>query len=104
MIASAVHSTCRPRFQAGRLEMTPTVRTLIESGSFVLSDYLCRHLTGDWGDVDPSDRSANEHAILDGGALLSSYRVARDVTLRFITRADRSTTSAFMQEEASVPG
>jgi len=104
MIASSVHSVCRPRFQAGHLELTPAVQALIRSGSFDLSHYLCRHLTGDWGDIDPSDRSANEQALLYGGPLLSSYCIAPDVNLRIVTKAGRLVTTASMQEVASVSG
>jgi hypothetical protein len=39
-----------------------------------LAHCLARHLAADWGDLDPDDRRANDHAIgLHDGRLLSRY-------------------------------
>lgn len=44
----------------------PGLRSFIES-------CLRRHLSGDWGDLDPNDAKANEQAIAHRDRLLSSY-------------------------------
>lgn len=83
--------------------MTPGVEKMVHSGSIILSDYLCRHLTCDWGDVNSTDRTANEHALSCGGPLLSAYRVGPELTLRFITEAGRLVTTAFLPGECLSP-
>jgi hypothetical protein len=99
MIASSVLSKCRPRFQAGCLVMTPAVEKLVEGGTLELPEYLCRHLACDWGEVSASDRRANDVALTGGGPLLSSYHIAPDVNLRFVTDAARLRTTAFLPHE-----
>lgn len=103
MIACSVLSFCQPRFQAGCLSLTPAVQKLVQSGALALRDYLCRHLTGDWGNISPSDRRANEVAIRCGGPILSSYHIAPDVTLCIATQADRQATTAFLADETLKP-
>ena len=99
MIASSVLSLCRPRFQAGRLLMTPGIRKLVEDGKLNLLPYLRRHLTADWGDLSESDRRANDVALRERDQLLSSYQVTPDVKLWIITEADRQATTALLPTE-----
>lgn len=99
MSPSSVLSICRPHFQAGLLLMTPGVQKLVHDGTINLAHYLSRHLTGDWGDLDESDRRANIAALRDGDRLFSSYQVSPDVKLWIITEADRQATTALLPEE-----
>lgn len=99
MIASSVLSVCRPRFQAGRLLMTPGVQQLVHDGTLNLMRYLRRHLSGDWGDLSDSDRRANNVALRDRDRLLSSYQVTPEVKLWIITEADRQATTALLPSE-----
>lgn len=48
---------------------------------------LRRHLTGDWGDVDREDSKANDEALIDGGRLLSSYRLPGGAEVLIVTEA-----------------
>jgi hypothetical protein len=66
-------------------------------------DWIRRHQHGDWGDVDPQDRAANEQALQEGHRLLSAYCIHRPphppFRLWIITEADRSTTTLLLPEE-----
>jgi hypothetical protein len=53
---------------------------------------LARHLSGDWGEVDREDASANERALKHGGRLMSAYDVNGE-KLWVVTEADRSATT-----------
>jgi hypothetical protein len=37
----------------------------------------CRHLMGDWGDLDAENRAANDRAVKEGGRILSCYHVPK---------------------------
>ena len=97
--ASSVLCSCRPRFQAGKLLMTPSVRDLVEQGTINLKDYLRRHLDGDWGDVSPHDWQANQDALRHGDRLFSAYQVTPDLRLWIITEAGGEATTALLPGE-----
>ncbi len=88
------------RFPPGRVLLTPGAgQALHENEDTNLLDYLIRHLTGDWGDLDAHDRKVNEEALRNGQRLLSSYTLPDGRTLWFITDADRHETVAMLPEE-----
>jgi len=60
---------------------------------------LARHASGDWGDVDGSDWSANDEALERGGRILSSYRAKDGTKFWIITEGDRSATTVLLPEE-----
>ena len=99
MIASVVHSRCTPRFQAGRLLMTPGVQDLIVNHNLNLAAYLSRHLEGDWGDLDAEDKRRNDTALRRHERLFSAYKVSPDVKIWIITEADRQATTALLPSE-----
>ena len=37
------------------------------------ADLIARHVTGDWGDIDPEDRGLNEQALRRGSRIFSVY-------------------------------
>jgi hypothetical protein len=49
--------------------------------------FLQRHVRGDWGDVCPEDRQANDRALIDGTRLLSAHRTSLGEKLWIITEA-----------------
>jgi hypothetical protein len=61
--------------------------------------YLIRHLSGDWGEVDPDDWKANDWSLLHGERLLSVYRMSDATRFWVITEADRSVTTFLLPEE-----
>ena len=108
-----------PRFALGRVVATPGALALIHatnSNPFVL---LARHVTGDWGEIDPEDVITNEDALEHGLRVLSVYRLPlqaavekgaapaqpskeadeHDNRIWLITEADRSVTTLLLPEE-----
>ena len=62
---------------------------------------LNRHAQGDWGDVPPEDKEANDRAAMEGNErILSSYSAPfTRATFWIITEADRSATTILLPEE-----
>lgn len=108
-----------PRFALGRVVATPGALALMHvtnSNPFVL---LAKHVTGDWGEIDPEDVQTNEDAVAHGLRVLSAYRLplqhapeeggsaaqstprldVDDDRIWVITEADRSVTTLLLPEE-----
>ena len=73
------------RFDPGKVVLTPGALEAIASAGQKPSDFLHRHVTGDWGDLDAHDTRANESAMRTGLRLLSSYKTADGETLWVIS-------------------
>lgn len=58
-----------------------------------------RHREGDWGDVPPEDREANELALKNGDRLFSVYPTSNGKKFYVITEWDRSVTTVLMPED-----
>lgn len=88
-----------PKFTLGRLVATPAA--LATMGTFAINPHelLSRHLLGDWGEVDASDKAANDAAVRDGFARIVSVYGEGDRTLYVITEADRSATTILRPED-----
>ncbi|QQC65461.1 hypothetical protein I6I06_02405 [Paraburkholderia ginsengisoli] len=89
-----------PRFNPGRLKVSPGVKTLEMQGRLFAALYLRRHLNTDWGDISEADRLFNDVSLCNDGRLASSYRIASDITLWIITEADRSVTTIRLPDES----
>lgn len=63
-----------------------------------MADYLNRHITGDWGDVEPEDSVSNDHAWLSGERIFSVYNTPEG-KIWIITEWDRSATTIMLPEE-----
>lgn len=108
-----------PRFALGRVVATPGALALMHvtnSNPFML---LAKHVTGDWGEIDPEDVVTNEDALEHGLRVLSVYRLPLqavvgkgvapvqpsqeadedDNRIWVITEADRSVTTLLLPEE-----
>jgi hypothetical protein len=66
------------RFDLGRVVATPGALQLVEDAGADLHALLARHITGDWGDLDATDKRANEEALTSGARILSAYRVGAE--------------------------
>ena len=88
------------RFPTGEGVVTAGLAELIQQGRLNPNEYLRRHLSGDWGDLDESDRRQNDSALEFGeDRLFSSYQVAPDLKLWIITELDRSVTTLLLPDE-----
>ncbi|MCK9987915.1 MAG: hypothetical protein AzoDbin1_04387 [Azoarcus sp.] len=76
MALAVLNLASQARFSPGQVVMTAGVDELVRQGRLDPSPYLRRHLHGDWGDLDDSDRRQNDAALKSGeDRLFSSYQV-----------------------------
>jgi hypothetical protein len=87
------------RFPPGRVVTTPAALELLERYGKDPSEYLGRHLSDDWGDLDVHDYRENERAVKTGARLFSAYTVSPLNTLWIITEADRSSTCLLLPSD-----
>ncbi len=85
------------KFALGGLVITRGALAALNAGDVVHA--LDRHAAGDWGDLCPEDREANERALREGGRLFSVYRTRDDVKFYVITEHDRTLTTVLLPEE-----
>ena len=88
-----------PLFPPGRIVATPGALALLEEANKSPSEFLSRHLRGDWGDLCQEDKTENELSLKHGFRLLSSYPITDSDTLWIITEADRSVTTLLLPSE-----
>ena len=84
-------------FKHGQIVATPGALILTENGVNLL-EYLERHLSGDWGDLDDEDKAENDFSVKNGFRILSAYNTLSG-RLWVITEADRSVTTFLLPEE-----
>lgn len=87
------------RFELGQLVATPGALAALEQSGDQASEFLCRHASGDWGDLCEEDRRENEFSLEHGFRLLSSYTLRSSTVLWIITEADRSSTTILLPQE-----
>jgi hypothetical protein len=95
MIASNRH----PMFSLGQLVATPGALAALQVAHQSPTEFLSRHVRGDYGEVCDEDKRANDHAVVVGERLLSAYRTRLGTKLWIITEADRSSTCILLPEE-----
>ena len=88
-----------PLFPPGRIVATPGALALLEETKKSPTEFLTRHLRGDWGDLCQEDKTENELSLKHGFRLLSSYPITDSDTLWIITEADRSVTTLLLPSE-----
>jgi hypothetical protein len=81
------HETRKPLFDLGQVVATPGALDALRDAGQTPGEFLNRHVTGDWGDLDQEDRQANNTALTDGSRILSSYTTRKGERLWIITEA-----------------
>lgn len=100
MALAVINAASQARFTPGHTVMTMGVDALVRAGRLNPAPFLYRHLCGDWGDLDDSDRRQNDAALRSGrDRLFSSYQVAPDLKLWIMTEWDRSVTTLLLPSE-----
>jgi hypothetical protein len=79
--------TNQPRFPLGQVLATPGAIEVLESSGQSPTEFLARHVRGDWGIVDAEDKAANNQSLIDGSRILSAYRTTKGEKLWVITEA-----------------
>lgn len=88
------------KFPLGHLVATPEALALLGELEVSPTSLLCRHMSGDWGEIPPEDARENERSIKNGWRILSSYPVGDDGgRIWVITEADRSSTCLLLPSE-----
>lgn len=87
-----------PLFSLGRILATPALLEHFEKHQIIASDYLSRHVTGDFGELDEEDKAENQLSIKQGFRILSAYTIAGE-RIWIITEADRSVTTLLFPSE-----
>jgi len=85
------------KFNLGRIVATPNALAQLAQPDITLA--LCRHITGDWGELDEHDRQENELSLREGYRLLSAYHTTNGTKFWIITEADRSVTTILLPED-----
>jgi len=75
------------KFDLGQIVATPGALEALESAGQSPAEFLSRHATCDWGEVDEEDTQANDDGLKTGARLLSAYRLADDTKIWIITEA-----------------
>jgi len=89
----------KPRFPLGQVVATPGALEALAASGESPTEFLNRHVTGDWGIVNDEDKQANEEALQHDARLLSAYRTTNGAKLWVITEADRSATTLLLPDE-----
>jgi hypothetical protein len=89
----------QPLFRTGQTVATPGALDALAKAEQRPSEFLSRHLQGDWGELCEEDKQANQDALEQGLRLLSAYRTADGTKLWIITECDRSATTLLLPSE-----
>jgi len=85
------------KFRCGRILTTPNALSRLTREEISLG--IRRHQAGDWGDVDETDRRANERALIEGTRLFSIYQSAHGIAFWITTEANRSITTVLLPKD-----
>ncbi|MHB8954455.1 MAG: hypothetical protein ACYC4U_15905 [Pirellulaceae bacterium] len=75
------------KFTLGRLLATPGALAALDEAGQTPLEIISRHVSGDWGDVSPSDKELNDQALIDGSRILSAYKTRNNVKVWVISDA-----------------
>ncbi len=75
------------KFSLGRIVATPGALHALRVAGQDAGEFLARHVTGDWGDLDEEDRQTNDDALIDGSRILSAYVTRKGARIWVITDA-----------------
>lgn len=93
----------RLNFPLGRLVVTQELlQTAIERDMDPMQ-YVRRHASGDWGDLSDENKAQNVHALVNEGALWSSYLTRWTFIVWVVTEWDRSRTTVTLPQEYYEP-
>lgn len=89
----------RALFPLGQVVATPGALMALQESGQEAGQFLVRHVTGDWGELDEHDRRENELALRQGHRLFSAYQTDKGERMWVITEWDRSVTTLLLPLE-----
>jgi len=87
------------RFALGQTFITPGAEEALQIAGQTATEFLRRHMSGDWGELSDGDVKENEFSLKEGLRLLSAYQTGKGQKLWIITEADRSATTILLPSE-----
>jgi hypothetical protein len=87
------------RFALGQTVITPGAEEALQFAGQTPSEFLRRHMSGDWGELSEDDVKENELSLKENFRLLSRYETAKGERFWIITEADRSATTILLPIE-----
>ncbi len=87
------------RFALGQTFITPGAEEALQIAGQTATEFLRRHMSGDWGELSDEDVKENEFSLKEGLTLLSAFETGKGVKLWIITEADRSATTILLPSE-----
>ena len=91
--------SARSLFRLGETVVTIGALAVIADAGHSPREFITRHGSGDWGELDPEDQAANREALELGLRIFSAYRASDGTKIWVITEADRSATTVLLPEE-----
>ena len=91
--------TRRARFALGQVVATPGAAEAMQAANVTAHQFIARHVTGDWGNLDEEDKRENEFSVANNLRILSAYTLPTQVKIWVITEADRSATTLLLPSE-----
>lgn len=86
-------------FGLGQIVATPGALLALAKAGQSPCEFLARHHSGDWGDLEEEDRQENARSLEHGFRLPSAYKTGVGEKLWVITEADRSVTTLLLPSE-----
>lgn len=86
-------------FKLGKIVFTQGVATAFDDALESPTDYLLRHIQGDWGNLCEGDKEINNNAVKDGSRILSAYELSDNTAIWIITEGDRAITTFLLPSE-----
>ena len=77
----------KPLFTLGQIVATPGALDALEQSNQSPSEFLDRHVRGDWGNLCEEDAEANTNSLKDGSRILSVYHTKSEDKIWIITEA-----------------
>jgi len=87
------------RFALGQTFITPGAEEALQIAGQTATEFLRRHMSGDWGELSDEDVRENEFSLNEGLRLLSAYQTGKGQKIWIITEADRSATTILLPSE-----
>jgi hypothetical protein len=96
-----MNSTTKALFPLGQVVSTPgAIEAFMQEEGCGMSEFLLRHVSGDWGELDSFDKRQNDEAVSEGLRIFSVYVLPRTkIKIWVITEADRSATTFLLPSE-----
>ena len=92
-------SEIKPLFELGQLVGTPGAFQALQDAGQEPLEFILRHVTGDWGQLDDEDKRENDLSVEQGFRILSAYELNTGEKIWVITEWDRSATTILLPSE-----